>query len=326
MKVSINLFVLLLLMFSLPLSAKSLKISTLAPEGTTWANNLKNLAKEVKSKTKGKVKFKVYYGGVAGDEPDVLRKIRIGQMHGGIFTGRALGDVYPDVRVMEVPFNFKKDRKQMRKVLDKLTPKFNKGFEKNGFVNLGFFEIGQVYLVSTKEVKDLSNLTGLKIWAWEGDKVAEALVKEMKLVSVPLALPDVLSSLSTGVIDAAYNSTMGVLALQWNSKIKYIVDYPVTYSIGAFLVSKKRWDKVSKENQEIVKDLIQSFMKKNSDDTIKENEEAFAALKAGGVKVLNFPQSDLDKGDVINRNLFSILEKEKILSPEIIADFKAAEK
>lgn len=303
---------------------KTFKISTLAPEGTTWANNLKKLAKEIKSKTNGKVKFKVYYGGVAGDEPDVLRKIRIGQMHGGIFTGRALGDVYKDVRVMEVPFNFKDNRSQMRKVLDELTPTFDSGFDKNGFTNLGFFEIGQVYLVSTKEIKDLSSLNGVKVWAWEGDDVAEALVKEMKLVSVPLALPDVLSSLSTGVIDAAYNSTMGMLALQWNSKIKFLVNYPVTYSIGAFLVSKKVWGKVDATNQKLVRDLVAEFLKKNSDDTIKENKEAFDALKALGVKVITFPSGDTAKGDTINNNLFQKLQTNGVLSKEIIVQFKKA--
>lgn len=313
--------ILFISLVSFSASSNSLKISTLAPEGTTWANNLKDLAKQVKKATKGKVKFKVYYGGVAGDEPDVLRKIRIGQMHGGIFTGRALGDVYKDVRVMEVPFNFKKDRTLMQKVLKDLTPDFNKGFESNGFKNLGFFEIGQVYLVSTKEIKDLSSLNGLKVWAWEGDDVAEALVKEMKLVSVPLALPDVLSSLSTGVIDAAYNSTMGVLALQWNSKVKYIVDYPVTYSIGAFLISKKRWDKISPDHQKIVSDLVNKFMEKNSDETIKENSEALVALKAGGAKVITFPEGDVSKGDTINKNLFTILQKENFLSKDIVNKF-----
>lgn len=311
----------LCLVLSLSLSAKTFKISTLAPEGTTWANNLKRMAKEVKKKTNGKVKFKVYYGGVAGDEPDVLRKIRIGQMHGGIFTGRALGDVFSDVRIIEVPFNFKYDRDSLKKVLNELTPFFNKGFKENGYTNLGFFEIGQVYLVSTKEIKDLASLNGMKIWAWEGDDVAKALVKEMGLVSVPLALPDVLASLSTGVIDAAYNSTMGVLALQWNSKVKYIVNYPVTYSIGAFLLSSKAMKSVSPENLKIVNEVVAKFMEKNSEDTVKENKEAFEALKSSGIKVLDFPETDIKKGDVINANLLKTLEKEKILSSEVIKLF-----
>ena len=274
----------------------TLKVGVLAPEGSTWGKSLKGLAKEVKEKTGGKVKLKIYYGGVAGDEPDVLRKIRIGQMHAGVFTGRALGDINGDIRAMEIPFSFHTDRAKAWTTLKNAESFFNKGFEKSGFVNLAFFELGLVYVVSTKEVKNLDDLKKVKIWLWEGDDLVSDLIKTMNLVSVPLALPDVLTSLTTGIIHSAYSPPLGILALQWNTKIKYMVDFPVSFSLGAFLVHKKRWKKVPAKYQKVVKELAIKHIDMANKKTVQENQEAIDIMKSSGIKVVSFPESDLKKG------------------------------
>ncbi len=121
-------------------AALTLKVAVLAPEGTTWAKSLKQTVDEINQSTAGRVKVKVYYGGTQGDEPDVLRKVRVQHLNGGIFTGKTLGEINGDVRVMEVPFTFFDDREKAWSTLEKMTPYFNKKFEENGFVNLGFLK------------------------------------------------------------------------------------------------------------------------------------------------------------------------------------------
>ena len=199
-------FALSLLCSATAFSAQQIKLAVLVPEGTTWGNSLKKFSKDVEKETNGEVTFKVYYGGVSGDEPDVLRKIRIGQLNGGIFTGKTLGDIHGDVRVMETPFTFYHNQKKASSALEKMSPQFGQLLKSKGFVNLGFYEVGMVYLVSTKKVGNLNELKGIKIWSWEGDELVKAMIESLELVSVPLALPDVLSSLSTGIINAAYLS------------------------------------------------------------------------------------------------------------------------
>lgn len=304
------------------LSAVKLKLGVIAPEGTSWANNIKSMAKEVEKETNGEVEIKVYYGGVQGDEPDVLRKIRVGQMHGGMFTGRTLGDINGDVRVIEVPFGFLQDREKGMKVLKEMTPYFNGLFEKNGFKNLSFFEIGQVYIVTTKEVKDLDGLKGLKIWSWDGDKVAQALVESMKLVAVPLSLPDVLSSLSTGVIEAAYSTPLGVMALQWQTKIKYLVDYPVTLSIGAFLVDLKQWNTIPDQHKAKVEAIANKWISKSSIDINKENLDSLEQLKKAGVKIVPVAQKELANVDSYRQDVIKRLTG-KVISQETLTKFNA---
>lgn len=293
----------------------NIKVAVLAPDGTNWAENLKKLSKELEEKTNGDVKLKMYFGGSQGDEPDVLRKVRVGQLHGGIFTGKTLGDVNGDVRVMELPFTFENERAKALKTMTELAPFFEKGFEKNKFMNLGFFEIGIVYFVSQKKTENIEALKGLKIWQWEGDDLVTALITEMNLVSVPLPLPDVLSSLTTGVVEAAYAPPMGIVALQWNTKIKYIVDFPLSYSIGAFLLSTKAWESIPAKYHKIVKDTSQKYVEIANLATVKDNVDALAAMKSQGVQFLKFPEKDIKTAKQLREKIIAKL-KGKLFSAD----------
>lgn len=305
------------LILSSQVMAAAVKVGVLAPEGTNWAINLQKMAVAVKDATKGEVEFKMYLGGVAGDEPDVLRKIRVGQLQGGIFTGRTLGDIYGDVRVIELPFNFRQDREKAWKTLQKFGPTFDKGFSKNGFKNLGYFELGNVYVVSMKKVTSIESMKGVKVWSWEGDELASGLVQSLDLVSVPLALPDVLTSLSTGVIDAAYANPLGVIALQWHTKIKYLVDFPVTFSMGAFLITQKAWDSIPEKHRKTVETITSKFVTEANLQTIKENVDALAALKKNKVEFITFPKEDLARGEEVRNKVIKKLTG-PMLTPEMV--------
>lgn len=321
-----NLFLVSLMFFSLSaMAAQQIKLAVLVPEGTTWGNSLKRLSKEVETVTNGEVKFRIYYGGVSGDEPDVLRKIHIGQMNGGIFTGKTLGDIYGDVRAMEVPFTFYDNQKKASATLEKLAPEFNQGLKSKGFINLGFYDIGQVYVVTTKKVSNLNELKGIKIWSWEGDPLVGAMIESLELVSVPLALPDVLSSLSTGIINAAYAPPMAILALQWHSKVKYLIDFPTAFSIGALLVSEKTWNKIKPEHQAKILEISKKYVKEANEKSIVESEEARNQMKKAGIEFISFPQEDYKRASSVRETVINKL-KGKLLSPKIINELNKAAK
>ncbi|HXH29801.1 MAG TPA: TRAP transporter substrate-binding protein DctP [Bacteriovoracaceae bacterium] len=306
-------------------AAQQIKLAAIVPEGTSWGNSLKKLSKEVDTATGGEVSFKVYYGGVSGDEPDVLRKIRIGQLHGGIFTGNTLGAIYGDARAMEIPFTFYEDQKKASDTLVKLTPAFNQGLKMKGFVNLGFYEIGQVYLVSTKKVANLADLKGVKIWSWEGDELVAAMISSLGLVSVPLALPDVLSSLSTGIINAAYAPPLAILALQWHTKIKYLVDFPTAFSIGALLVADKAWSKVKPEHQQKILEISKKYVQEANEKSISESAAAKEQLKKSGIEFVSFPKDDYAKAASVRGEVVKKLQ-DKLISSKAIGELDKAMK
>jgi TRAP-type C4-dicarboxylate transport system substrate-binding protein len=178
-----------------------------------------------------------------------------------------------------------------------------------------------VYFVSQKETPNIKSLNGVKIWSWEGDKLVSSMIEEMKLVSVPLPLPDVLSSLSTGIIEAAYAPPLGIVSLQWNTKIKYLVDFPIAYSVGAFLVSNKGWKKVPAKYQEVVKKISEKYIAKVSEANISDNEAALESMKQLGVKFSKFPDSDIATGKDLREKIVKKLEG-KLFSSEALKILK----
>ncbi|MBT4790988.1 MAG: TRAP transporter substrate-binding protein DctP [Halobacteriovoraceae bacterium] len=312
-----SLVIICLILLSTHSLAMKVKLATIVPKGTSWAKTLSEMSKEIKQATDGKIKFQIYYGGVQGDEPDVLRKTRVGQLHGGIFTGKTLGDIFSDIRSIEVPFNFYHSEEKALKSIHTNEKYFNTGLAKKGFINLGFYGIGKVYLVSTKKVTNLEQLKGIKMWAWEGDEVVRAMIDSLKLVSVPLALPDVMSSLSTGMIEASYAPPLGILALQWHSKIKYLVDFPTAYSIGALLISQKRWKKISPKVQKLVRSIAKKHIDRANKLAIIDNKKSLEVLKAQGDEFAIFPKSDMLQAEKIRLKVISKLAG-KVLSQQII--------
>ncbi|MCP4605776.1 MAG: ABC transporter substrate-binding protein [Proteobacteria bacterium] len=272
-----------------------IKIATLAPEGTTWMKVMREMAKEVEEKTSGEVKIKFYSGGVMGDEGDVIRKMKFGQVHGGAFTGRGLGDINPEERVLELPFlfdNYEEADCVTKKVQDRLAA----GFEKKGFVLIGWAEAGFVYVFTNKPVYTANDIKGVKMWMWEGDPLAKALSKANGIVPVPLDLPNVLTSMQTGLIDAVYSSPYAVVALQWHNRVKYMIDLKLSFATGALLLSKKQFDKLSPEAQKIMREVVAKNCRRLTELTRKENKEAIDVLKKSGIKISGMkPKQEVDK-------------------------------
>ncbi len=273
--------------------AIEIKLSILAPEGSTWMNIMNEFNKELEKETKGQVKFKVYAGGVSGDELDVIRKIRIGQIHAGGFTGVGLGQVVPAVRVLELPFIFK-NYKEVDYVTSHLKSYFEGEFEKKGFVFLGWAEAGFVNVFSTNPITTLEDFKKVKMWAWEGDPLVKALADAYKVVPVPLSITDVLTSLQTGLIDSFYAPPLAAIALQWFTKVKYMTRPELANATGGMIMSKKQFDKLSAENQKILKDVTIKYSAKIIEATRKDNEKSYEVLKKNGIKFVEISQKELE--------------------------------
>ena len=273
---------------------QEIKLSILAPEGSTWMNIMNEFNKELSEKTKGQVKFKIYAGGVSGDELDVIRKIRIGQIHAGGFTGVGLGQILPSVRVMELPFLFKNDR-EVDYVAAQLKSYYEGEFEKKGFVFLGWAEAGFVNIFSTHAIKTQADLQHTKMWAWEGDPLVKALAQEYKIVPVPLSITDVLTSLQTGLVDSFYAPPLAAIALQWFTKVKFMARQQLAHATGAMILSKKFYDQISPENQKILKEVANKYSDKIIKATREDNEKSYDVLKKNGIQFVEFSQKDLDE-------------------------------
>lgn len=283
-----------------------LKIGTLAPEGTSLHKGLVAVKNAIKEKTNGAVDVTIYAGGTAGDEKDMVRKGRIGQLHGFALTGVGMGMIEPEVRVLELPFLFS-NQAQIDKTYAAMKPYFEKKFLEKGFVLLGWAEVGFVQIFSNKPITKKADLSGMKMWMWEGDPLAQAMYEAMKVVPVPLAITDVLTSLQTGLVDGAYAPPLGAIAFQWHTKAKYMTKVDLVNGTGGLLIAKKAWDSLGGANQAIVKNVIAEEAKKLTDRARLENSQSIEAIKAAGIQVVELTPEARTELETISKDVQSKL-------------------
>jgi TRAP-type C4-dicarboxylate transport system substrate-binding protein len=271
-----------------------LKIATLAPEGSTWMNLMRELDHRVREATANEVGFKFYAGGVQGDERLVLRKMRTGQLHGGGFTGNGLGVIAPQLRVLEVPFLLESEE-EIDAVYARVGPEFEKTLDDEGYVLLGWAEVGFIHLFTKKPVTSLADLRSQKMWLWEGDPLPEALFEEARIAPVSLAITDVYTSLQTGLVDGVYCSPYACVVLQWHTQVSSMSQVPITHAIGAVVVSKAPFQKISGEAQAKVREIAADVFTRLKAASRRENREAIADIRQAGIGIVPIDSKSLQE-------------------------------
>jgi TRAP-type C4-dicarboxylate transport system substrate-binding protein len=271
-----------------------LRIATLAPSGSPWMQVLDRAAAEIKTKTSGRVTMKYFEGGQQGDERDFVRKIKLGQLDGAAVTAIGLAMIDESIRVLELPMMFQ-SAEELDYVADKMWPYFQKKFAAKGFRLNDRGEVGWIYFLSKNKVASLSDLKGQKLWMWGDDQLVGAMFKKLGLNGVPLGVPEVDAGLTSGKINAAYGSPVAAVALQWYSKVKYMTSMPMSFAIGATVISNDALKKISPEDQKIVEDIGKANAKKLRKVIRKANEDAKGTMTRKGITVVNTPVTMVDE-------------------------------
>jgi len=309
------------LVSSLPAGAAEVKVATLAPKGSAWAKILEEGAKATSEKTAGRVQLKYFFSGSQGDERDVVRKMKLGQLDGAALTAVGIGLINPNVRVLELPFLFKND-KELDYVRDKMAGEFEKELDTAGYELLAWGDVGWVHLFSNQQFTSKGELDKAKMWAWTDDPIVREFFKRLAINGVPLGVPDVLPSLQTGVIDACYGSPYAAVVLQWYTKVKYATEVPISYSIGALLVRKEVFKQLSPEDQKIViavsKETGQKLMTKIRTD----NEKAKTTMQKSGITYVPVPAALLSEFEKEGQAVWDVLAGGKLYSTELLAKVK----
>lgn len=294
-----------------------IKFATVAPEGSTWVKCMRELDKRLRSKSEGRIGFRIYAGGIAGDELDVLKKIRIGQLHCSAFSGVGITEVLPIWRVLELPFLFR-NRLEIERVHAELESLFIDEFRKKGFEYLAWAEVGDIHLFSKKEINARSDMKGLKIWTWSGDPVSKKTFSVMGSTPIPLSITDVTTAINTNMIDTVYAPPIGALAMQWHTGMKYMTGLPLTHSTGAILISRTYFDKIPGDLSDLLRKEVKYSMEKLSNELYKQAEEAVEIIKKRGLTVIPVPdQPELERFHEIHyrvsEELTGVVYSEKLL-------------
>lgn len=270
------------------------KIATVVPEGSDWMTAMRAGAQEIEQRTDGRVKFKLYGGGVQGNDAQVRRKMRVGQLHGGAFTSGAMRDFQPDAELYGLPLLFR-SYDEVQQVRAKFDPVLYERLEEAGYVSFGFAGGGFAYMASNAPIASRDDMDGLKIWIPEGDRVARAAADVLGIAPVTLPLTDVLTGLQTDLIDTVMGPPVGMIVMQWHTAMRYITDFPVAYVYASVIIDKRYFDRISPADQAVVREVMGRVYAGFDTNDERDNEVAFDALVSGGLERVDVADAEKEK-------------------------------
>lgn len=263
-------------------NAAEIKIATLVPNQSQWMQDMRAAGKVIEERTAGRVILKFYGGGTQGTEDKVLRKIQIGQLHGGTFSPTDFMKQYSDVNIYGLPFVFS-SWEEMRYVREKMDAGLAAGFENLNFVTFGF--VGSFSMVLSNEpISNHADMKGKKVWLPQGDTISYEAMRRLQLSPVALPVTDVLTGLQTGLLDIAAIPPEVAVALQWHTRVKYFTNMPVLFAMSFLAVDKRTIDKLSAEDQAILREELSKVYAKIDLNASNDSKNAMEALVKIGIQ------------------------------------------
>ena len=239
----------LLILAAAPAASVKIKLASLAPDGSVWDLAIEEMGAEWLEASDGRVRLQVYAGGVIGDDSDVVRKMRIGQLQAAVLTVGGLTDIDDAFRLFAIPMFFD-SYEELYYVLDRMTPELSRRLEDKGYVLLNWAHGGWFHLFSTRPVTSLEQLKRTKLYVGAGDDRAVQWWKKNGYRPAPLATTDILTGLQTGMIEALPSPPLMALLLQWYKKAPHMLDLGLAPLVGATIVQSRVWERIDEADRE----------------------------------------------------------------------------
>lgn len=263
-----------------------LRIASLAPQGSGWIDGAESLGREMRQATGNRVGFRLYPGGVQGDDAAIVAKLKEGRLQGALLSGIGLSLLVPSARRLELPFVVD-NLEEARRLRQALAPEITDQLAAQHLRVLTWLEAGPFYLFSTRAPTQPSALRGAKAWVVPGDTFASGVFAGMGATPVPLPVSQVRTALAEGTVDTITHLPAACLALQWCSKLTYRMDRPVAFGVGVFVVREDALQKLSAEDQEQLLRGAANMGAVASATTQKQHQAALDTLGNQGIVTVN---------------------------------------
>ena len=318
MKFLIAKMTILVIIFSTqPALSQSVKLGTLAPDGSTWYIQLREMGAEWNKATNGKLNFKIYPGGIIGDEADMVRKMRIGQLHAAALTVVGLSYIISEINIFQMPLLFN-SYEELDHVRNNLAPELEALLKKKGFIVLSWGDAGWVHIFSQKPVVYPQDLKthNQHIFVWAGGTESFNAWKAAGFHPVEVAAPDIFMSLQTGLINTFTTTPLVALSFQWFALAKNMCDLAYAPLCGATIITKKKWDKIPKETRSELMEIARSSGANLNMEIRKLDKTAVEIMKKHGLVVNPAPQDAVNEWKRMT---------EKYLYPELLSKLVPAD-
>lgn len=265
-------------------SATVVKLATLVPDGSIWDRALHTMGSEWRRDSAGRVSLRIYPGGVAGDDADVVRKMRIGQLHAGALTVTGLAEISPAFKVFAVPLFFD-SYEELFHVAERLEPLLIEELADRGFVFLGWGHAGWVHFFSKKPIESVDDLRSQKIFSWAGDDEMVRWWKENGFQPVALAATDIMTGLQSGMIDALATTPLAALGLQWFRQTPYMHGLGLGPFIGATVMTERAWSKIPEADRTAIRAAARRVEERLETEIPEQDDKAVAEMRSRGLEV-----------------------------------------
>ncbi|MEJ8566592.1 TRAP transporter substrate-binding protein DctP [Elongatibacter sediminis] len=282
--------ILALALFPTCASAQTLKIATIAPEGSAWMNDMRAGGDEIAERTAGRVSLKFYGGGVQGNDRQVQRKMRTGQLHGGAFTSGSMNKFQRDADIYALPLLFH-SLDEVRFVREELDAELRERLAQAGYVTFGFAGAGFAYMMANQPMRSLADLDGQKVWTPEGDAFAFAALRSLGVAPVSMPVTDVMTGLQTDLLDSVAVPPVGAIVLQWHTRLKYITDLPISYTYAGIMLERRAFERLQENDQAVVREVLEGIYRRFDESGTADNRQALQALLDSGLELVE-PEPD----------------------------------
>jgi TRAP-type C4-dicarboxylate transport system substrate-binding protein len=273
---------------ALPASAQVIKLGTIAPEGSPWLDAIRAMADEWKAATGGKIEFRIYPGGVVGDDPDMVRKMRIGQLQAAALSNTGLYDIAHEMQALQMPMMLT-SYEELDYVRDRMAPKLEAILEAKGFKVLNWGDAGWIHFFSQQPLLRPDDLKPMKLWVWAGYPAYVEAWKDGGFHPVELASTDILTGLQAGLINAFPAPPLLALANQWFGAAKQMCDVKWAPAIGATVITMKSWQAIDPAVREKLLASSRAAGLRLQGQVRKLDDEAIAAMQKRGLVVNHIP-------------------------------------
>ena len=262
-----------------------IKIATLAPSGSPYHEIMKEMAAGWHAESDDRVALKIYPGGVAGGEVDILRKIRIGQLHAGALSISGLSRALPEIGVLSIPMIYKTEE-DLLQVQNVLAPRIEERMERKGFVVLSWAIAGWVRFFVPDAEPSMAGLKKARMHVFAGDDQILELWKTMGINAIPLPGTDVLPGLQSGMVNAFFTTPVMAYASQWFAFTPYMIEMPWAPMIGAIIVSKRAWEKVPQELRPKLKAIAEEKSRLLGAEMLRLESQAISEMQKRGLTLV----------------------------------------
>jgi TRAP-type C4-dicarboxylate transport system substrate-binding protein len=270
-----------------------IKVATLAPQGSEWHKILQEMGAEWQKASNGRIAFRLYPGGVAGDDADLVRKMRLGTLDAGLLTVNGLSVIDRGVLGLEIPLAYS-NYGELDCVLEQMGPDLERRMEAKGFVLLGWSEAGWAHFFTKSPVRTPDDMRKLKMFVWAGDDEYVELWKKAGFNPVPLPSTEIATALQTGLVNAVTVNPQGILLLQWYKQVGYMTDFNWAVFLGGIVISKSTWEKIPADIRPIVKQAAFKAAQRLKDFSRRTDKSDMEALKKNGVQVVPVDENTLN--------------------------------